>query len=95
LLSEKSQKENHRKVNKMTESGPNSVVIFYSTSGAIKTERLAKKQGLIVKLIPVPRHLSSDCGICLSFNSGDIHRIERILRENKIEFDAIYDLKNS
>jgi homoaconitase/3-isopropylmalate dehydratase large subunit len=76
----------------MTESKTKSVVIFYSTSGAIKTESLAKKQGLIVKLIPVPRHLSSDCGICLSFNSGDIQKIEKILSDNKIEFDDIYDL---
>jgi len=76
----------------MTESGPKSVVIFYSTSGAIKTESLAKKLGLTVKLIPVPRHLSSDCGICLSFKSDEIHRIEKILRDNKIEFDSINDL---
>lgn len=76
----------------MTESGPKSVVIFYSTSGAIKTESLAKRQGLIVKLIPVPRHLSSDCGICLRFNLDDIHRIEKILSDNNIEFDSIYDL---
>ena len=76
----------------MTESGPKSVVIFYSTSGAIKTESLAKKLGLTVKLIPVPRHLSSDCGICLRFNSDDIHGIEKILRDNKIEFDSINDL---
>jgi hypothetical protein len=76
----------------MTESGQKSVVIFYSTSGAIKTESLAKKQRLTVKLIPVPRHLSSDCGICLSFNSDDIHGIEKILKDNKIEFDAIYEL---
>lgn len=76
----------------MTESGQKGVVIFYSTSGAIKTESLAKKQGLVVKLIPVPRHLSSDCGICLSFNFDDIHRIEKILSDNKVEFDAIYEL---
>lgn len=76
----------------MTESEAKSVVIFYSTSGAIKTESLAKKQGITVKLIPVPRHLSSDCGICLSFNSNDIHRIEKILSDNNIEFDSIYDL---
>lgn len=76
----------------MTESEPKSVVIFYSTSGAIKTESLAKKQGITVKLIPVPRHLSSDCGICLSFNSDDIKKIEKILSGNKVEFDAIYNL---
>ena len=76
----------------MTEPELKSVVIFYSTSGAIKTESLAKKQGITVKLIPVPRHLSSDCGICLRFNSDDIKKIEKILSDNHIEFDSIYDL---
>ena len=76
----------------MVDSVQKSVVIFYSTSYAIKTESLAKKQGLFVKLIPVPRHLSSDCGICLNFNSNDIQKIKKILSDNKIEFDSIYDL---
>lgn len=76
----------------MTESVQKSVVIFYSTSSAIKTESAAKKQGLAIKLIPVPRHLSSDCGICLSFNSNDIQEIKKLLSDNKIEFDSIYDL---
>ena len=67
-----------------------SVVIFYSTSAAIKTESLAKKVKLEVKLIPVPRHLSSDCGICLRFNSEDKQKIEEILKENKIEYENIY-----
>ncbi len=56
-----------------------SVVIFYSTSAAIRTESLAKKQGLMIKLIPVPRHLSSDCGICLQFNNEDKQRVKEIL----------------
>ncbi|HEC92225.1 MAG TPA: DUF3343 domain-containing protein [Candidatus Atribacteria bacterium] len=67
-----------------------SVVIFYSTSAAIKTESLAKKVKLEVKLIPVPRHLSSDCSICLRFNSEDKQKIEEILKENKIEYENIY-----
>ncbi|MDY0382542.1 MAG: DUF3343 domain-containing protein [Atribacterota bacterium] len=76
----------------MIESVQKSVVIFYSTSNAIKTESLAKRMGIAVKLIPVPRHLSSDCGICLSFNSNDIQKIKKILHDNRIEFDSIYDL---
>ena len=76
----------------MAESVQKSVVIFYSTSSAIKTESLAKRIGLAVKLIPVPRHLSSDCGICLSFNSNDTQKIKKILKDSKIEFDSIYDL---
>ncbi len=76
----------------MDETKQKSVVIFYSTSAAIRTESLAKKQHLAVKLVPVPRHLSSDCGICLSFYADDSGNIKKILSENKIEFDAIHTL---
>jgi len=67
-----------------------SVVIFYSTSAAIRAESLTKKENLKIKLIPVPRHLSSDCGICLRFNNEDKSKIEKILQENKIEYENIY-----
>ena len=69
-----------------------SVVIFYSTSAAIRAESLAKKHKLIVKLIPVPRNLSSDCGICLRFNNEDKPKIEEILKENKVEYENIYKI---
>jgi len=68
------------------------VVIFYSTSAAIRTESLAKKQGLAIKLIPVPRHLSSDCGICLQFNNEDKPKIEKILQDGKVEYENIYKI---
>lgn len=69
-----------------------SVVIFYSTSAAIRAESLAQKVNLKVKLIPVPRHLSSDCGICLQFNNEDQQSIKEILVEKKIEYDDIYEI---
>jgi len=69
-----------------------SVVIFYSTSAAIRAESLARKDKLIVKLIPVPRNLSSDCGICLRFNNEDKQKIKEILKENKIEYENIYKI---
>lgn len=75
----------------MDEIKKKSVVIFYSTSAAIRTESLSKKQQIEVKLIPVPRHLSSDCGICLSFYTDDLEKIKDVLSKNNIEFYAIYD----
>ncbi len=73
-------------------SGPYSVVLFYSTSAAFRLEGAAKMSGLDIKLIPVPRHLSSDCGICLRFRSYDRKVIEEILNKNKIEYEDIHDL---
>ena len=66
-----------------------SVVLFYSTSGALRAEKLAKKAGLRVKLIPVPRHLSSDCGVCLRFESSDMEDLQAILDESRVEFEEI------
>ncbi|MGA3083947.1 MAG: DUF3343 domain-containing protein [Thermodesulfobacteriota bacterium] len=43
------------------------VVLFYSVNGALLAEKLLKKKEIEYKLIPVPRHLSSDCGVCLRF----------------------------
>jgi hypothetical protein len=69
-----------------------SVVIFYSTSAAIRAESLTKKVNLKIKLIPVPRHLSSDCGICLRCNNEDKSKIEKILQDGKVEYENIYKI---
>jgi len=66
-----------------------SVVLFYSTSGAIRAEKLSKEAGLRVKLIPVPRHLSSDCGVCLRCESADIDKVRSILDAARVEFEQI------
>jgi hypothetical protein len=41
------------------------VFLFPSVSYTLKAEKILKEQGIVHKLIPVPRHISSDCGVCL------------------------------
>ena len=41
------------------------VFLFPSVSYALKAEKILKEQGISHKLIPVPRHIGSDCGVCL------------------------------
>lgn len=65
------------------------VVLFPSTSGAIRAEKLTKEAGLRVKLIPVPRHLSSDCGVCLRCESTDVQAVRSLLERGKVEFEDI------
>ena len=69
-----------------------SVVIFYSTSAAIRVESLTKKANLKIKLVPVPRHLSSDCGICLRFINEEKPKIEKIMQDGKVEYENIYKI---
>lgn len=65
------------------------VALFNSTSGAIRGEKLAKEAGLSVKLIPVPRHLSSDCGVCLRCESKDALALRALLEGAGVEFEDI------
>ena len=44
------------------------VVLFHTTSAALRAEKAALGAGLRVKLIPTPRQFSSDCGMSLRFD---------------------------
>ncbi len=48
-----------------------SVLIFNSVSHALRSEKILKEKKIAHKLIPVPRHISSDCGVCLRFAPAD------------------------
>jgi hypothetical protein len=65
------------------------VFLFHSTSGAIRAEKLALESGFKVKLIPVPRQLSSDCGLCLRCNPADVEGIRSLLETFRVEFEGI------
>ena len=68
------------------------VVLFYSTSGALRAEKLAQEEGLEVRLIPVPRHISSDCGISLRFELSRCQEIERMLAQAGVEWQRMCEL---
>jgi len=41
------------------------IFLFPSMNHVLKAEKILKGAGIIHKLIPVPRNLSTDCGVCL------------------------------
>ncbi|MGB6836786.1 MAG: DUF3343 domain-containing protein [Dehalococcoidia bacterium] len=65
------------------------VVLFYTTSAAIRAEKLLKGAGLAVKLIPTPRQFSSDCGIALRFDWTEAERARALLNEATVETGGI------
>ena len=67
------------------------VVLFESVSHALRAEKLIKPVGLSCKLIPVPRHLSSDCGVCLRIDADDCELVKKIL-DGKLLFFEIFQL---
>jgi len=69
------------------------VMIFKAVSYVLKAEKILKKEGLPHKLIPVPKNISSDCGICLRFEPAIQSKIEAALL-NKVEIEEIRELAN-
>ncbi|MCL0084111.1 DUF3343 domain-containing protein [Dehalococcoidia bacterium] len=68
------------------------MVLFHSISGALRAEKLLKAEGVPLKMIPVPRHLSSDCGICIRFERADELKVEGILARSKLEIQGIHQI---
>lgn len=77
----------------MSEQKTYLVMLFKAVSYALKAEKILQQEGLSYKLIPVPKEISSDCGVCLRFELQDSERIKNSLC-GKVTFDDIRLLKN-
>jgi len=61
------------------------VVLFHTTSSALRGEKVAQRAGLKVKLIPTPREFSSDCGMALRFDWAQAERVQEALSAAKVD----------
>jgi hypothetical protein len=66
------------------------VVLFHTTSAALRAEKVLQKSGLTVKLIPTPREFSSDCGIALRFDWSQAEHTRELLEAVRVEIAAIH-----
>lgn len=76
-------------VSKMDNYG---VILFHTTSAAMRSEKVLERGNVNVKLIPTPRELSSDCGIAMRFNWELAERVEDLLDEAQVEIAGIHQL---
>ena len=56
------------------------VFLFSSISHALKAEKILNGREITHKLIPMPRHISSDCGVCLRVQVGQYDMVTGILQ---------------
>jgi hypothetical protein len=72
-------------------------VLFFTHTGAIKFDRKMKAEKISCELMPVPRTLSSNCGVSARILlDGDVNRliddqIETIFQNNNDEYTLIYN----
>lgn len=71
-------------------SGEHAFVLVYSTNHAIRIDKLLARAGIACKLVPVPRHLSSDCGVCVRIGVADVERTLAALEAAQVEYEGVY-----
>jgi len=68
------------------------VIIVYSTSHAMRIEKLLQEKGITCKMIPVPRQISSDCGVCVRILRSDVKAARQTLKEDQVEIKGIHEI---
>lgn len=66
------------------------VILFPSVHFALRAEKLMKQKGILHKLIPVPRQLSSDCGVCLRIPWEKKEEVLGILAQAAVKVDGAH-----
>ena len=65
---------------------------FKTTSMALMFERACRGEGIAARIAPVPRKLSSSCGLACEFPCEAQGTVESLARTRKIDVAAFHNL---
>lgn len=68
------------------------VLLVFSTSRALRVEKLLTKGGVPCRLVPVPPNVASGSGVCIRINSVDRELALTILNANGASVEGFHDL---
>lgn len=68
-----------------------SIAVFRSAREAIKADRICRDNSLETRVIPVPKHISSECGMCLKLLTQQSERVKEIIEKNNIKVTIYND----
>ena len=58
----------------------------------MRVEKLLQDKGVACKMIPVPRQISSDCGVCVRILRQDIETARQAIQAGAVEIETIQDI---
>lgn len=65
-------------------ASPEMVLIFRGTHQVMSAEKRLKKGGVPMRLIPVPRRLTSDCGLAIRIPVRDRDKAREVLSASRL-----------
>jgi len=66
------------------------VFLFSSIHHVMRAEKLLKGKGIKIDLVPVPREISSDCGVAIELSVDSEKEAFHFLEENKVSILECY-----
>lgn len=66
------------------------IVTFYTTSAAMAAEKACQQAGLDGRIIPVPRQITSDCGLGWRTQPENQARTQQLFGELALETDGYH-----
>ena len=69
------------------------VVLFHTSSAALRAEKVLRREGLPIKMVPTPRQFSSDCGVALRFEWHSEVRVRALLESARLEIASVRELE--
>ncbi len=68
------------------------VITFSSTHAALAFERFALEAGINVQIIPVPRQISSSCGLAGRISKSDFDKVQKLCHQKHIKFENVFKI---
>ena len=65
------------------------ILLFDSIHYVLAAERVFKERGVFCELVPVPRDLSSECGMAIEFRPSDRAAVREALAEARVKPRAV------
>ncbi len=72
---------------------PRTIILLPSAQHVVRAETRLNAAGIACKLVPVPRQISSDCGVCLSVATADREAALRQLAVLGLAVLGVHDLE--
>jgi hypothetical protein len=73
-------------------TGEYTVILVHSTGHAIRAEKVLAEVEITCKLIPVPRHISSNCGVCVRVERPQREAARLALKAAGVKFGGIHEI---
>ena len=69
--------------------GKELIMLVHTSGHAFSIEKALKRRDISCRLTPIPRKVSSDCGICVRFDPNDRQKVETFIQTLPFDIQGI------